>query len=235
VALTAVIALPLAGCTTTMHSAQRERLESARQRAALESTRVTVANRLVTAGAAATINSGRRTAVVVRIHNGSRRAVTDLPISVGYTTAAGTATAWLNAGTGLGYFDAHLPAIRAGHDLTWVYITARQVPRGAHVFARVGQKPSAPARLTDLGVRIGLGYTGTSGRNSLAVKLQNTSGVPQYELQVYAYSRQGGHYVAAGNLTVADLGPGATDRLRLPLVGSATSRLHVEAIPTILQ
>jgi hypothetical protein len=232
--LTVAIALPLAGCTTTMHAAQRERLESARQRAALESTRVTVANPLVRATAAAAVSSGKRTAVVVTIHNGSRRAVTDLPISVGYT-AAGSVSVLLNAGTGLSYFDAHLPAIRAGHDLTWVYTTGHPVPQGAHVFARVGSKPSAPALLSEPGVQIGLGYARTIVRDSLAVKLQNTSGVPQYELQVYAYARQGGRYVAAGSLTVANLGAGATDRLRLPLVGSATSQLHVEAIPTILQ
>jgi hypothetical protein len=233
--LTVAIALPLAGCTTTMHAAQRERLESARQRAALQSTRVTVTNPLVTASAAATISSQRRTAVVVTIHNGSRRAVTDLPISVGYTRAAGQASVLLNAGTDLSYFDAHLPAIRAGRDLTWVYTTTRRIPRSSHIFARVGEKPSAPAQLSELGVRIGLGYSRTGNGDALSVKLQNSSGVPQYELQVYAYAQQGGRYVAAGSGTVADLGAGATDRLRLPLVGSSTSQLHVEAIPTILQ
>jgi hypothetical protein len=234
-ALTAAIALPLAGCTTTMHAAQRERLESARQRAALQSTRVAVANPLVTASAAASVSSGRRTAVVVRIHNGSRRAVTDLPISIGYTPAEGRASVLLNAGTDLSYFDAHLPAIRAGRDLTWVYTTARRIPRGSRIFARVGEKPSVPALLSEMGVRIGLGYSIAGSGDSLSVRLQNPSGVPQYELQVYAFAQHGGRYVAAGNLTVADLGAGATDRRRLPLVGSSTSQLHVEAIPTILQ
>ncbi len=70
----------------------------------------------------------------------------------------------------------------------------------------------------------------------MTVHLDNPTSVPQYQLQVYAYGLQGGRYVAAGNTTVADLGAGSKQRVKLPLVGAAPSaNLHVEAIPTILQ
>jgi hypothetical protein len=234
VIVTTAIALPLAGCTTTMHAAQRERLESARQRAALETTRVRSPNPLVRASAPSTLRSGGRTALIVSVTNRSGHAVTDLPISVGYTTANGT-TVYLNSSANLSYFGAHLPAIRAGRTLTWVYTTRSRVPVGVQTFARVGRRPAAPALLTDMGVRIGVDYRSAARGRSLTVRLQNSTGVPQYELQVYAYARRDGHYVAAGNATVADLDSGASDRLRLSLVGVSTDNLHVAAIPTILQ
>lgn len=233
VAIAVAIALPLAGCTTTMHAAQRERLESARQRAALQATRVTVANRLVSATRPVAIHSGKRTAFVVTVDNHGRHAVTDLPISVGYTAAG--ASVYLNAAAGLPYFDAHLPAIAAGHALTWVYTTRARVPAGVRTFARVGREPSAPARLTEPDVHIGLRYQAAASGRFLEVTLKNGSGVPQYELQIYAYASREGHYLAAGDATVSDLGSGAGDRLRLRLVGTSTKQLHVAAVPTILQ
>jgi hypothetical protein len=227
------VAIPLAGCTTTQHEAQRVQLDSARQRAALERTRVTVANPAVTTSVAK-VSAGGRTAFVVTVHNGERRAVTDLPISVGYERGGG-ASVYLNSSAGLNYFEAHLPAIAAGRSLTWIYTADKLVPTGAHPFARVGLKPSAPARLTEMDVHIGLSYAQPAGQRSLTVHLDNPTSVPQYQLQLYAYALRDGRYVAAGNTTVADLGAGSKQRVKLALTGTAASNLHVEAVPTILQ
>ncbi len=85
-------------------------------------------------------------------------------------------------------------------------------------------------------MRIGLDVGYVTGSRSVTVHLDNPSSVPQYQLQVYAYARQGSRYVAAGNTTVANLGAGSKRRVKLPLVGVVSSaNLHVEAIPTILQ
>jgi hypothetical protein len=227
-------AVALAGCTTTQHEAQRERLDSARQRVALESTRVTAANAAVTPTSVAEVRSGGRTAFVVTIRNHRQRAVTDLPISVGYTTPAG-GSVFLNSTANLNYFQAHLPAIRAGGSLTWVYTTAHTVPSGAKPFARVGVKRSAPALLTETDVNIHVNYRYRPSRNSLMVDLRNTTSVPQYQLQVYAYAKRGGHYVGAADATVTSLGAGTRGSVRLGLVGSPGDHLHVQAIPTILQ
>jgi hypothetical protein len=230
------LAVPLAGCTTTQHEAQRVQLDSARLRAALKSTRVTVANATVTPTFVATVNAGGRTAFVITVRNGGRKAVTDLPISVGYERAGGART-YLNASVDLNYFQAHLPVIAAGRSLTWVYtVSSRALPRGVRLFATVGTKPTPPARLTEMNVRIGLDVGHPTGTNSVTVHLYNPSSVPQYQLQVYAYVRHGSRYVAAGNTTVAELGAGSKQRVRVPLVGVVPSaNLHVEAIPTILQ
>jgi hypothetical protein len=230
------VALPLAGCTTTQHEAQRVQLESARQRAALKATRVAVANATVTPTSVATVSAGGRTAFVVTVRNAGARWVTDLPISVGYQRADGTRT-YLNASANLNYFQAHLPAIAAGRSLTWVYtVASHAVPRRARLFAIVGTKPSTPARLTETNVRIGLDVGYFTGGGSVTVHLDNPSSVPQYQLQVYAYARHASRYVAAGNLTVALLGAGSKQRVRVPLVRVVPSaNLHVEAIPTILQ
>ena len=227
------IAIPLAGCTTTQHEAQRERLDSARQRAALEHTRVTVANPLVTPTSVTTIRAAGRTAVIVTVRNRGRHAVSDLPISIGYTGAHGST--YLNAGTSLNYFETHLPAILPGHDLTWVFTSGRALPLGARTFARVGLRESAPATVTEPNVHIDLEYEAKAGDRSIAIRLQNPTGVPQYQLQIYAYAQRHGRYIAAGNETVAELGAGSKDRLRLALVGTPTSDLHIQAVPTILQ
>lgn len=233
-AVTLAIAIPLVGCTSTQHEAQRERLDSARQRAALEPTRVTRANATVTAGPVAEVRSRGRTAFVVSVHNHGGRAVTDLPISVGYITARG-ASVYLNAAANLNYFQAHLPAIRAGGSLRWVYTADRAVPAGARPFARVGLKRSAPALLTEMNVSIEVRYRRLAGTDSLAVQLQNPTSVPQYQLQLYAYSKRGSHYVGAGNATIVALGAGSRRSVRLGLVGKLGTQLRVQAIPTILQ
>ena len=227
-------AAALTGCTTTQHEAQRERLDSARSRVALEPTRVTVANTVVTPTSIAEVRANGKTAFIVRVHNDGRRAVTDLPISVGYSTPAGTTT-YLNSAANINYFQAHLPAIEAGRTLIWVYTAGRALPAGARPFAKVGLRRSAPALLTERNVSIGLRYRYDAAQRSLRVHLDNSTSVPQYQLQVYAYAKRGNHYVGAANVTVMNLGAGNRASVRLGLVGVPGSQLHVQAIPTILQ
>jgi hypothetical protein len=235
-ALAAVaVAVPLAGCTTTQHQAQRVQLDSARLRAALESTRVTEANSSVAPTAVNVIHGGGRTAIVVTVRNGGGKAVTDLPISVGYQEVGGSKV-YLNAAANLQYFEAHLPAIAAKRSLVWVYTTGKSLPAGARPFATVGRKQSAPALLTETDVTIAVRYAHVVGAKSVMVHLDNTSSVPQYQLQVYAYASRAGRYVAAGNATVAELDGGSKQAVRVKLVSAAPSaNLNVVAIPTILQ
>ncbi len=84
-------------------------------------------------------------------------------------------------------------------------------------------------------MKLGVSYDYTAGSRSVIVHLENSTSVPQYELQVYAYAREGGRYVAAGVKTVPDLGAGSRQRVKLSLLGSGAQQLSVEAIPTILQ
>jgi len=224
----------LAGCTTTQHEAQRMQIDSARERAAVLTTKVTTPNPLVSASVTGAVVQGGKTALIVSVHNAGRKAVTDLPISVGYSLP-GRPRVYLNAASGLDYFAAHLPAIFAGRSRIWVYTADRTLPKGARLFALVGDKPSVPALLTDTDVQLRLQW-GSDGGNQLDVQLENPSSVPQYQLQVYAYAKRDGHYIAAGNATVTDLGAGSHQKLTLPLVGATQgATVQIEAIPTILQ
>ncbi len=228
------LALPLAGCTSTQHAAQRVQLDSARQRAALSSTRVTKHNPNVAATHIATVATAGRTAFVVTVANSGGRAVVDLPISVGYRRADGSLV-YLNAATNLNYFESHLPAIGVHRSLKWVYTARTSLPGGTHPFALVGRRQSPRALLTETDVRIGVSYGYSPGDTSVTVHLDNPSSVPQYQLQLYAYSRRLSDYVAAGNATVADLGAGSKQHVKLQLTGVPSAKLLVRAIPTILQ
>jgi hypothetical protein len=233
-ALLLVTAGLLAGCTTTQHEAQRMQIDSARERAAQLATKVTTANPLVTATVSATVARDRRTALVVSVHNSSRKTFTDLPISVGYALP-GQPRVYLNATAGLEYFQSHLPALAAGHSFIWVYTADRSLPAGAQAFALVGSKASVAALVTEPNLQIAV-KLGKSIGNHLQISLGNSTSVPQYQLQVYAYARRDGRYVAAANAMVVDLGAGSHQNLMLKLVGAAQgATVHVEAIPTILQ
>lgn len=239
----AVVAVALAGCATTQQEAARLQLNAARIRASEQPTQVTAPGQAVDVTRVARVVTSSGSAFVVQLRNVGRKPVSDLPISVGVRVGRGRPI-YLNrqSPTEFSYFDAHLPLISAGGSLTWVYTTGRHLPRHARPFAVVGATPSttAPqanplpvirAAATDL-----TASATSTGGVALAVSVRNLSSVPQYQLQVYAFAQRAGRYVAAGNLTVAHLGSGATSRLKLRILGHFDhARLQVEAPPTIFQ
>jgi hypothetical protein len=216
-----------------MQEASRLQLNSARIRASQVSTRVNGANAsdsVRVTGVSALANGGR-TAFVVGLHNASGHAVSDLPISVGYTLADGART-YLNEGDSLGYFDSHTPVITAGGHLVWVFTAARAVPRRARPFALVGATASAAAHPSAQLPQITAAGRNRGGR--LEVALDNRSDVPQYQLPVYAVAQRAGRYVAAGDATIVHLGTGSSATVELPLLGSLSrATVQVEAPPTI--
>jgi hypothetical protein len=242
----AVVAL--AGCSTTQDEAARLQLNSARIRASEVPTRVTLPGQAVLVARVALIAGGGKTAFIVRVRNAGDAPVSDLPISVG-VRAGGKAPVYVNATSQslYSYFDAHLPVVAAGASVTWIYTTDRHLPAHAKPFAMVGDKPSPPAPVPGrlpvieasarpLGRPLTASSHGTARASQLAIALHNLSGVPQYQLQVYAFAQRAGHYVAAANLTVTHLGSDASRVLKLGVLGSPDhSRLQVEALPTIFR
>jgi hypothetical protein len=221
---------PLAGCSTTQQAAARLQLNDARIRASQVATTVVAGatDRLVAVTQLATISRGGRTAYVVLVRN-QGKAVSDLPISVGYTV--GRRSVYANRGTSLPYFAAHLPALAGGKSITWVFTTTTRPPAGARLFARVGAKPATaapggqpPALSAQVAARSG---------DRLAVKVSNDSDIPQYQVPLFAFVRRGRGIVAAGTHTIAELAAGATTTISLPLVGPAGASPVVEALPTI--
>jgi len=223
---------PLAGCATTMQRAARLRLNSARILASQSSIRVSTAGTTVTVTGVTLIRSGRATAFVVTVRNVGRRAISDLPISVGYRLAHHREV-YVNAGDTLTYFDAHLPGIAAGASLTWVYTAGRRLPAGARPFARVGSTPAVPGAAVDGSPVIRVRATPATG-TLVDVAVRNLSGVPQYQLPVYAVAERDGHAVAAGQSSVTELAGGASQTLQLRLLGrTGPAAVQVEAPSTI--
>jgi hypothetical protein len=238
--LTALTALVAAGgltaCATTQQEAARLQLDSARIRASQTPTRVTVAGTAVTVQRVALVADHGGTAFVVQVHNPGPRPVTDLPISVGVRTGHRKPVD-VNTESPLefSYFDAHLPVVAARGTLTWVYTTTRRLPARSRPFALVGSQPSPPA---PGGSRLPVirATSRTAGAARLAIALRNVSGVPQYQLQVYAYAQVHGRYVAAGSLTVPHLGTGTGKTVALGLLGSpGAAPVQIETLPTIFQ
>lgn len=227
-------AVALTGCATTQERAARLRLNADRIRASQTSTRVTASrSRLIVTGLAV-VAAGRRAAFAVTVHNPTRAAVSDLPISVGYRR--GQRRTYLNADSDGAYFAAHLPAIAAGHSLTWVYAAARAVPHGARPFALVGGRSAVPHSVRSHPPRIEVAARPGRPGAPLVATVRNLSSIPQYQLPIYAVARRGRRTVAAGTTTVAELGGGARRTVRLRLLGRHAIRdVRLQAPATILQ
>lgn len=233
------VAALLLGCSTTMQEAARLQLNDARIRASEVSTRVTATSGAIRVARIALVFSRAGTAFVVVVRNLSRRQVSDVPISVGVRSGHGRLL-YFNQRSGLEYFyfDAHLPVLGPGATLTWVYTTSRRVPARSRPFALVGGAPHplAPISASVPVLRANVALPRSSGAPRLVITVHNLSTVPQYQLPVFAFATRGGRYVAAGNLTVLDLGGQASTTFDLGLTGNpGHARLHVEAIPAVLQ
>lgn len=234
VAAAGLAAVSLSGCVSTQTKAGWLRINSARVRASQVRTRVTHPGALVHVQSVALVTAAHRTRFVVTVRNRGVRAVSDLPISVGYRTAGGKRV-YLNAGATSGYFDAHLATVAQHESLSWVSAVTRALPKGAHPFALVGSRPSVSA--DDDG---SLPVISTAARDqtatSLRVSIHNSSSIPQYQLPVYATVDRHGHAIAAAQASVTELSGGATQVVRLHLVGSAhRATARIQAPPTILQ
>jgi hypothetical protein len=228
----AVITGTLAGCVTTQQKAARLRLNSARILASQNSTRVTVSATTVAVTRIVLLGSGRRTAFVVTVRNAGRRAVSDLPISVGYNTRHHR-DVYLNAESNIAYFAAHLPAIAGHRSLTWVYTYRSRLPAAARPFARVGAAPTVHGSSVDQPPVIRTRVTPV-GHALVKVAVQNLSGIPQYQLPVYAVAERDGRAVAAGQASLGELAGDSSQTLRLRLLGRpGLAPVLADAPPTI--
>jgi hypothetical protein len=217
-----------------MQTAARLQLNSARVRASQLPSRVARDDASPTAKVQRleVVTAAGRVAYVVTVRNTGGHAVSDLPISVGYTTAHHVPV-YLNAQDTLTYFQAHLPAIPAGGTITWVYPSAA-LPSGAAPFAAIGADPEpATGRVTSPSIMVSVTRRSPGGER-LAVRIHNLSGIPQYQLPVYAVAERAGRLVAAGTTSVATLDGGSEQTVQLPLLGDASgAQVTIEAPPTI--
>jgi hypothetical protein len=239
------LALVLCGCSTTQQTAARLQLNDARLRATATRVRLTAtaSGAPVRVSGLSLLAQGRhRATAVVSLENPSARAVSDLPISVGYRL--GGRTVYLNGATGLSYFDNHIPSVAPHGSLRWVDTTAGTIPRGARPFAYLGARPTAPVgtfTLPDISVGTSQEQSAAGGGEALTLRLTNRTSIPQYQLPVYAVSTVSGRVVAAADRSLTELAGGAHVTLRIVLDGSlgsaagAAGSVRVQAPPTIFR
>ncbi len=230
----AVLALTaLAGCATTQQEATRLQLNSARIRASQFAVRVHRRNPDVRVATVQLLQGKNRTAVVVRLRNLAGRALTDLPVSVGVVAPHGVKRL-LNAKAGIDYFDTHLSAIGPRAQLNWVFTTHGTLPAHARPFAYVGLPTPGFSSAQGLPLISARADAGADTGRLLRMTVRNGSGVPQYQLQVYATVGGRHGYLAAGKATIAHLATGASTSLEMTLLGNATKATPaLQAPPTI--
>jgi hypothetical protein len=241
------VALTLAGCETTIDTAAQLQLNSYRELAAQNSTIVRRADTSVTATAVQLVRSAHATAYVVRVHDGSAEAVTDLPISVGYRV--GKRRVYANGSSTLSYFQAHLGLIRPGATVTWVYSGGR-VPSGAVPFALVGgdapanisSTPKTKSSVWDVAARVSTltsqsGAADGSSTVTADVWVTNNTGIPQYSPPLYVDITAGQTVLAAGTAVTGTLSGGSRTLVHVTLVTNATltdlraGELHADVLP----
>ena len=224
-AATLPLALVLTGCVSTQQIAARARLVSARTLASQTPIEVTRGNPSVSVGPVTVIRARAGTAIVVPLRNDTSNTLTDLPISVTVRTARHEV--YLNRSANLDYFQTHVAAIGPRASTDWVFTTDARIPAGRAV-ALVGLAQLHPSVARSLPL-----IEVSSGRGG-SVTVANGSGIPQYDLQVYAVAIRAGRDVGAGRAEVSHLGSHATTTLSVTLLGDGQgAALRLIALPTI--
>lgn len=227
-------AVVLTGCVSTQRIAARARLVSARELASQSMSGVFQANPDVTVDRLTLIQTRTGTAVIASLRNTSSSTLTDLPISVGVHTRAHH-TVYLNRTANLDYFESHVAAIGPRGATTWVLTTRRHLP-GGRLFATVGVSQlhsSAGPRLPRIAAVLRARRSAPGGP-TIVVSVANRSGIPQYDLQIYAVAIRGDRAVGAGHAALTHLGTNATTTVSITLLGETQrAALRLMATPTI--
>lgn len=223
----------LAGCDSTQERNARAEIAAKREILARAPQRITRENPQVDVTGVTLLRGGPRDpiAVVVDLRSRATAPLTDLPISIGLRS--GGRTVALNAKGGQDWFQTHVPAIAPGGAATWVFTGRRPAAAKGRPFAIVGMPEPAPFSRADTLPRLGATAVPGAAGATARVRVENSSGLPQDSLQVYALARAGARYVAAGKASVEHLDRGRQATVDIPLIGGAQNlQPLVYAIPT---
>jgi hypothetical protein len=222
------LAAAVSGCATTQDANKRIDVRFDRTLTSRKPLELRGTDHDVQVVRTAVVNGKDGSAIVVVLRNRGDAPVNDLPIEVG--PRGGRA---INTAANVPYFQSHAPAIAPGDQVTWVYESKDPLGSGT-AFARVGAPPSPP--LTTAGHVSELEASGKSGGSSVDAEVANDTGIPQYDMDVYAVARKGDRYVAAGRASIEHLGVSKSLHLTLPLVGDAKgAQVQVFAPQTLFQ
>jgi hypothetical protein len=234
-ALCPLLVLGLAACETTQQKAARLAVRSDRQtdRKPIAVHRV---DRQVKVLRASLVRGSGGAAVAVTLRNAGSTSVNDLPILVGVKNADGSAQP-LNGDGHLPYFQAHAPAIAPGEETTWVFTTEDKLESAESAYAKVGAPSRSPVTTADRVPALSVHTDSpSSGSDTVQATVSNDTGLPQYDVAVYAWAENGGHLVAAGHAQISDLNEGDESTVKVALIGDPKGAdVHVAAPPTIFQ
>ena len=234
-----LLAGALTGCVeTTQEKNARLQLQDDRLLASRSAVRVSSPDPNVGVVAVKTLRASSGTAVAVTLRNQGARPVSDLPISVGVRTRSGR-IAYLNGQPELAYFQTHAAALAGGGETTWVFTTHSRAPAGA-VFARVGASvipvDGGGTRLPAISSSVTSVRSAGRGSAIATAQVSNRSAVAQGGLVIYAYATSGGHLLAAGTASLANLASGAHTAVEIPLIGNPhPASLQLQIPPTNLR
>jgi hypothetical protein len=224
----------LTGCVTTQQKNAWLLLRNARTLASEDSVRVRAENPSVRVRRVEVVRAARSAAIVVSIANVGTRPLSDLPISVGVLGAHGART-YLNAHTGISYWDSHVSAVGPGATISWVLPYTGKGLTG-RPFALVGSPTQPPSTTVATLPRITVAQGTAQKAGSVQVHLVNDSSLPQYGLQVYAVALRHGAAIGAGRVGVNELSGSGTATVGVTLAGSyAGAQLQLYAPPTIFK
>jgi hypothetical protein len=223
-----VVGAALSGCATTQDSNQRASVQADRTLESRKALQLHGTDHNVQVVSTSVLNGKDGSAVVAVLRNRGSDPVNDLPIEVGPEGGQP-----VNAHPNVPYFQSHAPAIAPGEEATWVYVSKDPLGSG-RAFVRVGT-PS-PHPLTTAGRISELDTGGQASGSSVLADVTNDTGVPQYDLDVYAVARKGGRLVAAGRANLEHLGVDQSTHLTLPLIGDPKgAQVQIFAPQTLFQ
>jgi hypothetical protein len=231
-ALLALIALPLfTGCDSTQDKNKRAEVAAKRKLAAREPIKDATKNPVIKINEVQAVGKGKQALVVVSLTNTGSDALSDLPITIG--VQRGGKTKLLNKGPNIYYFANHVPAAAAGEATIWIGQFNRRIPKGK-LSARVGQ----PVFPQTKGAQIPK-FTQTlvaRERDEITGAFENLSGLPQYVVELYAVSRHGGKWVAAGRSRLTRVTGNDKREFVIPMQGNAKKYTPtISSAPAILK
>ena len=227
-----VLTTAVSGCATTQDANKRASIQADRTLASRKALVLNGTDPTVQVVRTSVVPGNHGSAIVVVLRNRGDASVSDLPIEVGRRGGDP-----FNARPNVPYFQSHAPAIAAGAETTWVYVTKEKIGSGP-VYARIGEQPALAPKARDvpeLDVSDASSHRGKGG-SAVVAEVSNSTGIPQYGLDVYAVARRGGRYVAAGRASLTHLGVDQKAELTLNLIGDAKgSQIQIYAPPTLFE
>jgi hypothetical protein len=230
VASLAVLAAAVSGCATTQDANKRIDVRFDRTLTSRKPLELRGSAPAVQVVRTSVVDGKDGSAIVVVLRNRGDDPVNDLPIEVG--PRGGKA---INAAANVPYFQSHAPAIGPGDQATWVYVSKEKLG-SREAFARVGAPAKPPITTAGQVDQLEVSDSPAKGGSSVQARVTNDTGIPQYDLDVYAVARKGGRYVAAGRAALTHLGVSKSAQLAVPLIGDAKgTRIKVFAPQTLFE